>query len=108
MFFVDQESNSCDFAKPIITTRTTGIKEIIVGKNNLFLSPYGPILHKYLSVTDVLCSKSISLSVSLNALGTCEIWVSDDNNMVLANETGETLHQIKYQIKDYRDGAYNG
>lgn len=105
MCFADQESNSSDFEKPIKTTRTTGTKKSIVGKNNLFLSQYGPILYKYLSVTDVLYSKSVSLSVSLSALGTCKIWVSDDNNIVLVNETGETLHQIKDQIKEY-NGSY--
>lgn len=78
--------------KLIIIICIIGIKEIKVGKNNLFLLLYGLILYKYLFVIDVLCSKSIFLSVFLNVLGICEIWVSDDNNIVLVNEIGEILY----------------
>lgn len=69
-----------------------GIIEIIVGKNNLFLLLYCLILYKYLFVIDVLCSKCIFLSVFLNVFGICEIWVSDDDNIVLVNEIGEILY----------------
>lgn len=78
-FLVDPESISSDFAKPMKATQTTETKERKVGKNNPLLSQNSPILHEYLSITDVRRSKSVSLNVSLGASGSCRIWVNDDS-----------------------------
>lgn len=55
----------------------------------LYLEAPGPLVLSIITVKDVWCCSHLSL-VSAD-----ELWVSDDKNIVLINNTGKSMHRIK-------------